>query len=147
MSKLSLNNLRPAHGARRTSKRLGRGGGSGKGTTAGKGTKGQRARQGGRKGLRALGMKYLIQATPKLGGFASIHAAPAALPVRVLNRFPAGTTVSVRTLADSGLIGKNVREVKLVGDAKVTRKLQLVKIGATESAKKSIEAAGGSISA
>jgi hypothetical protein len=43
---MKLNDLRPAAGSRRTSKRVGRGYGSGKGKTAGKGMMGQKARSG-----------------------------------------------------------------------------------------------------
>jgi hypothetical protein len=44
---LSLNNVKATEGSRKTSKRLGRGNGSGKGSTAGRGMNGQNSRSGG----------------------------------------------------------------------------------------------------
>jgi len=145
MTSFGMHNLFPPAGSKKTSKRLGRGNASGKGTTAGKGTKGQRARQGGRKGLRGLGMKYLIQSTPKLGGFVSIHKHPHAIQVEALNALKDGMTVSVKTLADAGLVPHSAREVKLIGSGKVRHKYTVKKILATESARKSIISAGGTI--
>jgi len=147
MGTFALHNLRPAAGATKNSKRLGRGTGSGRGTTAGKGSKGQRARQGGRKGLRALGMKYLIQATPKLGGFASLNKKPVTIQVAALNCFKDGQTVSLKTLVGAGLIRRFAVAAKVIGNGKVRSKLIVKKIAATVSAKKAIEAAGGTIQA
>ena len=144
---ITLHDLKPARGSHKRSKRFGRGAGSGRGTTAGKGTKGQRARQGGRKGLRGLGMKYLIQSTPKLSGFTSIHPKLAAVPITALNCFADNATVSVKSLAAAGLVPHRVRGVKLIGDGVVRKKLTVKGIKATESAKKSIISAGGTIEA
>ena len=44
---MKLDELKPAVGSRQTTKRIGRGVGSGLGKTAGKGHKGQNARSGG----------------------------------------------------------------------------------------------------
>src|SRR5512133_3834354 len=120
---IELNNLKPAHGSRRTYKRMGRGNGSGKGTTAGKGTKGQRARQGGRKRLRQIGMKRTIQSTPKLGGFAALNQKAATLPVSILNKFTANDTITVSVLAKSGLIARAIDAVKLVDGGKLSKKM------------------------
>lgn len=54
-------------------KRVGRGNASGKGTYSGRGIKGQRARAGGRGGLKKRSiMRQLIKKTPKIGGFKSL---------------------------------------------------------------------------
>ena len=54
-------------------KRVGRGNASGKGTYASRGLKGQKARSGGRSGLRRRSlMQQLIKKTPKIGGFKSL---------------------------------------------------------------------------
>ncbi len=142
---ISLHNLRPASGARHSSKRLGRGNASGKGTTAGKGTKGQRARQGGRKGLRRVGMKYLIQATPKLRGFTSIHAKTVTVPVTALNHFSNGETVTVSALIRAGFISHGAETVKIIGNHKVTKKLTVKGVSVTKQTRKQIESAGGTI--
>jgi len=55
-------------------KRKGRGNASGKGTYASRGLKGQRARSGGRSGLKRRSlMRQLIKKTPKIGGFKSLR--------------------------------------------------------------------------
>jgi large subunit ribosomal protein L15 len=57
MSGLSLHTLRPANGSRSRRKRVGRGEGSGLGKTSGRGEKGQRARSGGKSGLKLKTLK------------------------------------------------------------------------------------------
>jgi large subunit ribosomal protein L15 len=140
---IELNNLKPAVGSRNKFKRFGRGNASGRGTTAGKGTKGQRARQGGRKGLRQIGMKRTVQSTPKLGGFSSLAKRTCALPVLSLNKFANGSIVTVAALVKIDLVPAWCRHVKIVGNEKISRKLTLKGIAASEGAKKQIEAAGG----
>jgi large subunit ribosomal protein L15 len=142
---LELSNLKPAHGSRHKYKRMGRGNGSGKGTTAGKGTKGQRARQGGRKGLRQIGMKRMIQSTPKLGGFAALAKKDATLPVSILNKFNAGDTLTVALLAKKGLIPHAAAQVKLVAGGKLSKKINVRGINVSAEAKAQIEALGGAV--
>ena len=142
---IELSNLHSAHGSRHKYKRMGRGNGSGKGTTAGKGTKGQRARQGGRKGLRQIGMKRTVQSTPKLGGFAAITKKAATLPVSALNKFNAGDTVTVSVLAKAGLIPHAADSVKLVDGGKLSKKVSVKGVAVSAEAKAKIEALGGAV--
>jgi large subunit ribosomal protein L15 len=140
---ITLHNLHPAAGSKQKIKRLGRGNASGRGTTAGKGTKGQRARQGGRKNLRQMGMKWMIQSTPKLGGFASIHKKTVALSVSCLNNFKSGATITKATLVKQKLIAASASSAKFVDGGKVNVKLTIKGLKATAGAKKKIEDAGG----
>ncbi|MDZ4229665.1 MAG: uL15 family ribosomal protein, partial [Candidatus Veblenbacteria bacterium] len=87
---LALHNLKANRGARRSRKRLGRGNASGHGTTATRGTKGQRARQGGRKGLIQFGAKHFVSHLPKVRGFESFKAQPQVVTVGALGKFKAG---------------------------------------------------------
>ena len=69
---LSLNNVKATEGSRKTSKRLGRGNGSGKGSTAGRGMNGQNSRSGG--GVAPWfewGQTPLFRRMPKLKGFSN----------------------------------------------------------------------------
>ena len=67
---MQLNDLRPADGAKKKRKRIGRGNSSGHGTTAGRGTKGQLSRSGGGKGAGFEGgQNPLAMRLPKLPGF------------------------------------------------------------------------------
>ena len=142
---IEMSNLKPAHGSRHKYKRMGRGNGSGKGTTAGKGTKGQRARQGGRKGLRQIGMKRTVQSTPKLGGFAALTKKAATLPVSILNKFNVNDTVTVSVLAKAGLIPHAADAVKLVDGGKLAKKINVRGISVSAEAKAKIEALGGAV--
>ena len=142
---IEMSNLKPARGSRHKYKRMGRGNGSGKGTTAGKGTKGQRARQGGRKGLRRIGMKRTVQSTPKLGGFAALAHKAATLPVSILNKFNANDTVTVAVLAKAGLIPHAADSVKLVGGGKLSKKINVRGLQVSAGAMFQIEALGGAV--
>jgi large subunit ribosomal protein L15 len=123
---------------------IGRGGKRGK--TAGRGTKGQKARAGRK--IRPE-MRDMIKKLPKLRGyaFASIQEKPFAVNVRSLeDKFNAGDSVSILTLADKGIIpapkGKNI-VVKILGTGELTKKLTITGCAVSASAKTKIEKAGG----
>lgn len=142
-----LHTLTPAHGSRRRRKRVGRGNASGHGTYSTRGMKGQRSRSGGRSGLKKLGMKRIIAALPKLGGFTSRHPRPAAVTLRVVDQaFQAGDTVSRATLKARGLVPITVRAVKIVATGKLTKKLMVAaEVMLSHAAREAIINAGGSI--
>jgi len=142
---LSLNTLKPAHGSRTKSFRIGRGHGSGRGKTAGKGTKGQKARTGGRKKLQLKGLKQMLLAFPKNRGFQSRFPKSRAVPVAKLESFAAGSTVTVETLRAKGLMTRRDVSAKLVGEGPLKKALKIQGIAVTAKAKAAIEAAGGSI--
>jgi large subunit ribosomal protein L15 len=64
---LSIHTIKPAKGATKKRKRIGRGNAAGKGTYAGKGLKGQNSRSGV-SNLKRLGMKQVLLRTPKKRG-------------------------------------------------------------------------------
>jgi len=68
---LTLNKLRT--NKRKRTKRLGRGNSSGRGTYCGKGNKGQKARSGGRKGLKLFGLRQTFSKIHKAQGFTSLY--------------------------------------------------------------------------
>src|SRR5581483_11018978 len=71
---MQLNTLKPAVGAKKVGKRLGRGIGSGKGKTCGRGHKGQRARAGGYHKLGFEGGQMPLQRRIPKSGFNSKKA-------------------------------------------------------------------------
>ncbi len=142
---LSLSSLKPAHGSRHRVKRIGRGNASGHGTTATRGTKGQRARQGGRKGLIKLGARHFVSHLPKVRGFRSFKLQPEAVDVAQLQQFESGTHVTVKLLAAKRLTVDSKSIVKLIGKAKLNMKLVVEVHGASSGARNSIEAAGGEL--
>ena len=143
---ITLSNLRPAKGAKTTKKRVGRGLGS-TGTTAGRGQKGQTSRSGVG-GLKRLGMRHMMLATPKLRGFRSLSEKSHAVNVGDLEKATlANEVVTPKTLMKKGLIPSADREVKLLGSGELTHPVVVKKCVVSASAQKKIEAAGGKIEA
>lgn len=132
---------------RRPNKRVGRGHGSGKVKTSGRGTKGQRARGKIRLGFEG-GQLSLVKRLPLLRGkdrnkSKSVKAFP--ISVDTLGKLPPGTTVTLETLAKYHMIDTEKQKVKILGGKTLTVKLN-VAVPVSESARKMIEKAGGSIS-
>jgi large subunit ribosomal protein L15 len=141
-----LEQLKPVAGARHSKKRLGRGIGSGQGKTAGKGSKGQNARSGGgvRPGFEG-GQLPLFQRLPKRGFHNYTRVEYMVVNVEQLNVFEDGATVDVDALIKQGLV-KDVKDgVKILGNGELTKKLVVKANKFSESAKKAIEAKGGSV--
>lgn len=141
-----LHNLSPARGSTKRARRYGRGHGSGRGKTAGRGTKGQKARAGGRTGLKRLGMKRILLAQPKLRGFRSIHSKPAIVNIEDLERaFATGMTVTPRAMVEAGLV-RDIRDgVKVLGSGALTKAFTCNGLTVSAPAKAKIIAAGGSV--
>lgn len=143
---LNLHTLAPAKGARTKSFRVGRGEGSGRGKTAGKGTKGQRARTGGRRGLKLKGMKQMILGFPKLRGFKSRYMKADTVTIeKIVKAFNAGERIDIKALKAKDLVSSTAMTAKIVGAADVGKKLTFTNIKASATAKAAIEKAGGSL--
>ena len=141
---MRLDELKPTEGSKFTSKRVGRGIGSGTGKTSGKGHKGQNARSGGgvRPGFEG-GQMPLYRRLPKRG-FKNIFAKQyVTVNVEVLEKFENGTEVTAETLKEAGIISKKLDGVKLLGRGELTKNLTVKVAGYTASAKEKIEKAGG----
>lgn len=140
---MKLHELKPAAGANTAAKRKGRGAGSGNGKTAGYGHKGQKARSGVKKAGFEGGQMPLQRRLPKRG-FNNIFATEyATVKVSDLNRFDDGSTVTVQTLLDAGIIKKSLDGVKVLGNGELNKKLTVQLTAYTASAKEKIEKAGG----
>lgn len=140
---IKLHDLRPAPGSKTAKTRVGRGEGS-KGKTAGRGTKGTKAR----KNVPATfegGQMPIHMRLPKLKGFRNrFRTEYAVVNVGDISRaFPEGGTVGVDELVAKGLVRKNVL-VKVLGDGKLTAKVDVTAHKFSGSAKDAITAAGGS---
>ena len=142
---MKLYELSPAEGSKKSSKRVGRGHGSGWGKTAGKGHKGQKARSGGgvRPGFEG-GQMPLQRRLPKRG-FNNIFAKKVVtVNLAELNRkFDDGADVTIETLAQAGIVKNSFDAVKVLGNGKLEKKLNVKVSAFSESAKAAIEAAGG----
>jgi len=142
---LNLSNLQPAKGSKQDKFRRGRGHGSGNGKTAGKGHKGQRARSGAPRVGFEGGQMPLYRRIPKRGFKNRNYKEIIGINVSVLERFEDGATVSVETLMESGII-KNPRDgVKILGNGKLTKKLNVQANAFSEKAKEKIVSKGGTV--
>lgn len=141
---MELSNLQPAEGSKQSDNfRRGRGHGSGNGKTAGKGHKGQKARSGATRPGFEGGQMPLYRRIPKRGFTNRNSLEIIGINVNVLERFENGSTVSVDTLVEAGII-KNPRDgVKILGNGELTKKLTVQANAFSASAKEKIEALGG----
>ncbi len=142
---MELNTLKPAAGAKKVRRRVGRGIGSGLGKTAGRGHKGQHSRAGGYHKVGFEGGQMPLQRRlPKRGFKSRALKYNAEITLADLQRLDRDE-VDLVTLKAAGLVGQLIRNVKLVKTGELSRKVALKGIGATAGAKAAVEAAGGSI--
>ena len=139
---IKLHDLKPAPGSKTARTRVGRGEGS-KGKTAGRGTKGTKAR----KNVPATfegGQMPIHMRLPKLKGFRNrFRTEYEVVNVGDINRlFPKGGTVGVDELVAAGAVRKNTL-VKVLGDGKLTVKVDVTAHKFSGSAREKITAAGG----
>ncbi len=145
---MKLDELRPAPGAKKRRKKVGRGPGSGHGKTSGKGHKGQKARSGGVKaGGFEGGQMPLYRRIPKRG-FVPYggKAEYAVVNLKSLGAFPANAVVDPDALVAAGLIKRSDRaRVKVLGEGDVAHPLTVKAHAVSESARAKIAAKGGSV--
>ena len=142
---MQLHDLKPAEGAHRRPRRVGRGTGSGRGKTSGRGQKGQNARsEGFRLGFEG-GQMPLAQRIPKLPGFKNrFKKVYAVVNVSKLSRFENGAKVDAEALQEAGLV-RGGRDVKILGPGRIKAKLTVEAHAFSNSAREAIEKAGGSV--
>jgi large subunit ribosomal protein L15 len=143
---MKLHELTYTEGARKDSKRLGRGQGSGQGKTAGKGHKGQNARSGGGVALGFEGGQTPIFRRIPKRGFTNIHRVEYAIVnVEQLNRFENGVEVSPELLIETGIVKKEYNGIKILGVGTLEKKLTVKAHKFSKSAVTLIEQAGGKV--
>lgn len=143
---LNPGTIQPAKGSRKAKRIIGRGDASNRGSYSCRGMKGQRARSGGKSGLKLKGFKTVLQSTPKLRGFHSQFIRPVVVLLRDLEKcFNDGDTVNVIALKEKKLLRKNENTAKIVVKGTLTKKLTINGVQTTKTAKALIEKVGGSI--
>jgi large subunit ribosomal protein L15 len=143
---MELHDLKPAPGAKRGRKRVGRGPGSGSGKTAGKGHKGQKSRSGysRRYGFEG-GQMPLVRRLPKRGFTNIFRVEFQVINLRDLERvFADGDAVSPEALLEKGLVRRSAQPIKVLGDGDLTKKLVVQAHKFSAAARTGIEKAGGS---
>jgi large subunit ribosomal protein L15 len=144
---MELNTLKPAAGAKKAKRRVGRGIGSGLGKTAGRGHKGQKSRAGGFHKVGFEGGQMPLQRRMPKRGFVAVTIEQTA-EVRLGDlRKVEGDTVDLVALKAAGILAGSVKRAKIILAGKVDKAYKVEGLGVTKGAKAAIEAAGGSIAA
>jgi large subunit ribosomal protein L15 len=142
---MRLNDMKPAHGARKTRLRVGRGASAGQGKTCGRGVKGQRARKGGYHKVGFEGGQMPIQRRmPKVGFRSKMEMAEVRLDELAKLE---GTVVDIEALRKANIIPTFADRAKVVLSGEIKKAYTLKGIGATKGAKEAIEKAGGTVEA
>lgn len=144
---MRLHTMKNVHGARRRRKRLGCGESSGHGKTSTRGGKGQTARTGS--SLRIPfegGQTPFIRRVPKRG-FNNVRfkVRYAVVNVEALNLFDNNASVTPETLQQNGLVRGRNDGIKILGDGKLEKKLNVEAHAFSASARERIEKAGGQV--
>lgn len=145
---MELHNLQPAVGSNKKKRRIGRGPGSGKGGTATRGSKGAKSRSGYKNKVGFEGGQMPLQRRVPKGGFKNINRVEyKAINISALENLATRNNLDKITIADllqAGLVGKR-QLVKVLGDGKLTKKLEVEANAFSKKAEEAIVAAGGSI--
>ena len=143
---MNLHELKYNEGARHTTKRLGRGQGSGQGKTSGKGHKGQNARSGGGVAIGFEGVQTpFFKSMPKRGFSNFNRIEYAVVNLSDLNRFEDGTTVTPELLKQAGIVKKQLDGVKVLGNGTLEKKVNVTCNKISKTAQAAIEKAGGKV--
>ena len=146
---MSLNNLQPAKGSVKHSKRVGRGAGSGKGGTSTRGNKGAKARSGYHQKVGFEGGQMPIYRRLPKFGFKNINRIEyVGINIDVLNTLAETkniTDFNVDVFKQNGLISGKDR-VKILGRGELNKTINVTAHAFSASAKQAIEAKGGAVS-
>ncbi len=149
---MKLNEIRDNSGAVHARKRRGRGIGSGLGKTGGRGHKGQKSRSGVALASFEGGQMPIYRRLP-MRGFTNptrkryVEVTLARLQEAIdRGRIDAGEAISARTLHAAGVIRRIRDGISLLGGGELTAKVDIAVARATKSARRAVEAAGGTVS-
>lgn len=145
---MELNNLRPAKGSVKSNKRIGRGTGSGRGGTSTRGHKGDKARSGSKEKRHFEGGQTPMQRRLPKRGFQNVNRVeyvPLNLAQLEVLAGKTGTgALNLEALVAAG-VAKASEKIKVLGNGKLTAKVDLTVHAISASAKAAIEALGGSV--
>jgi large subunit ribosomal protein L15 len=143
---MNLSNLKPAEGATKTSKRVGRGQGSGRGGTSARGHKGAKSRSGYSSKVGFEGGQMPLQRRVPKFGFKNINRVEYRGinldTLQDLSERKSLKEITFDTLIENGLAGKNDL-IKILGRGELKAKLTVSVHAFTETAKNAIVNAGG----
>ena len=143
---MKLENLKPAKGATKSSKRVGRGEGSGHGGTATRGMNGAKSRSGYSHKIGFEGGQMPIQRRlPKFGFKNPTRVEYKPVNLSVINALAVDADLNEITIDDlftAGIISKN-EIVTVLGKGEITKAVNVVANAFSKSAAEKIQAAGG----
>ena len=140
-----LNTIQAGVGARKKSKRVGRGIGCTLGKTAGRGHKGQKARSGGfhKVGFEG-GQMPLQRRLPKIGFTSQIKMYSVEVRLSELNNLVA-EVIDLNVLIDANIVPSFTKKAKVIKSGEINKAVTIKGIKVTGGAKSCIEAAGGKV--
>ncbi len=142
---MRLNTIKPADGAKKARKRVGRGIGSGFGKTCGRGHKGQHSRSGGYHKVGFEGGQMPLQRRVPKFGFKSLTARYNA-EIRLGElACVEGDEITLQALKDANVIRNEIKKAKIIASGSVDKAYRIKGVGVTAGARTAIEAAGGKI--
>lgn len=145
---MKLHNLQPAVGSTHARRRIGRGAGSGLGGTSTRGHKGAKSRSGYKKKIGFEGGQMPLQRRVPKSGFKNINRVEyKAINLGLLQTLAETknlTTITIDTLIEAGFISKK-HLVKILGEGKLSTKLDVSANAFSKSAKEAIVALGGTV--
>jgi large subunit ribosomal protein L15 len=143
---MDLSSLKPAKGSIKKEKRIGRGQGSGRGGTSTKGHKGGQSRAGYKTKMGFEGGQMPLQRRVPKFGFTNINRKEyKGINISTLQSLAESrslTVINMDTLLEAGLVAKKDL-VKILGNGKLTTKLDIQAHAFSKSAKAAIEALQG----
>lgn len=144
MSDIFLNNLTAFKNKKKKTK-LGRGNASGHGTYSGRGQKGQKARSGGRGGLKLKALRKIWKKIPKRSGFKSLREKLKGINLEIIDKkIKNEEIINPEKLLAAGLIRHAQEKFKILGK-KIEQKVTIQAHAFSQSAEAAIKKAGGSI--
>ena len=145
---MKLNNLKPAEGAVKARKRIGRGTGAGRGGTSTRGHKGAKSRSGYSKKIGFEGGQMPLQRRVPKYGFKNInrveYKAINLSTLQALAESKSLETINIQALVVAGFVSSN-QLVKILANGTLTAKLTVEAHAFSQKAVEAIEAAGGTV--
>ena len=137
---MRLNDLHPANGSKRGTRRVGRGPGTGWGKTAGRGQKGQKSRSGGgvRPGFEG-GQLPLQMRVPKFGFRSRIGAVTAEVRLGEISKVE-GDVVDLASLKAANVIRRDMQRARILLSGAIDRAVTVKDVAVTKGARAAIEA-------
>ena len=143
---MKLNNLKPAEGSTHSSRRIGRGPGSGLGGTSTRGHKGAKARSGYKRKIGFEGGQMPLQRRVPKAGFKNInhkeYFAVNLATLQALAEKNSLTKIGIEELKAAGLVSGS-KLVKILGNGEIKAALQVEAHAFSKTAEEAIKAVGG----